>query len=95
MEQILQKFLDIFDVAVVQDKSKEQLSVENLTMEADALLIIRLCEELLQITRELKETWVLGTMKVRKDESVDIQIDDAFNKFNALTEKISHFERVN
>lgn len=99
MEQLINKFLNIFEVAIISDKSKELQAIESLTIEADALTIIRLCEELLTITRGLKETWCLGTLKV-KQGNVSEDVDDgedlklAHEKFNELTAKIAQFEQT-
>ncbi|ODV69398.1 hypothetical protein HYPBUDRAFT_159308 [Hyphopichia burtonii NRRL Y-1933] len=97
VEQILQKFEDIFEVAIIQDKSREQLSVENLTIESDSALIIRLCEDLLSITRDLKEAWCLGTLKVTRNADEDKSEEEVravFDKFNELTERIAGFKDI-
>lgn len=97
---MINKFQNIFEVAVINDKSKELLAVESLTIEADALTIIRLCEELLTISRGLKETWCLGTLKVEngkenveQSEENDEDLAAVHAKFNQLTNKIAQFER--
>lgn len=89
IEQILQKFQDIFDMASVKDKSKELLSVESLTIESDAYMIIRLCEDLLTLTRGLKEVWCLGTMKVVETTSQEVDVELVKEKFNQLIDKIN------
>ncbi|CUM47668.1 uncharacterized protein AC631_03193 [Debaryomyces fabryi] len=96
IEQILQKFQDIFEVAIIQDKSKELLSVESLTIESNALMVIRLCEDLLTTTRTLKEAWCLGTVKVNFGDSTEEPYDTkaVFEKYNALTDKIAQFENM-
>lgn len=86
----------MFDKSIIQDKSRELLAVENLTLESDALTIIRLCKELLTITRGLRETWCLGTMKVTNqvnEKASDEEIQTVFKKFNELTDRISALER--
>ncbi|KAG7662426.1 uncharacterized protein J8A68_004074 [[Candida] subhashii] len=95
VEQLLQKFQDIFEVSINEDKPKELLSVESLTIESDAIHIIRLCEDLLSISRSLKETWCLGTLKVTSTNDSKWQqgeIDHIFNQFNVLTDRIAQFE---
>lgn len=90
IEQILQKFQDIFDVANVEDKSKELLAVESLTIESDAFMIIRLCEDMLTMTRGLKEVWCLGTMRVEEgDVSETIDVAKVHEKFNQLIDTIN------
>lgn len=97
MYQILEKFQEMFDKSIIQDKSRELLAVENLTLESDALTIIRLCKDLLTITRGLRETWCLGTMKVNPDEKTkqasEEEVQAVFKKFNELTDRISALER--
>ncbi|KAK6457560.1 mediator complex, subunit Med22 [Scheffersomyces xylosifermentans] len=95
VEQMLQKFQDIFEVAINQEKPKELLAVESLTIESDALTIIRLCQDLLSISRSLKETWCLGTLKVNEKSDITWEKDEVnkvFDQFNALTDRIAQFE---
>lgn len=70
--------------------------MESLTIESDALMIIRLCEDLLTITRTLKEAWCLGTVKVNSSDGIEESQDTRaiFDKYNALTEKIAQFENT-
>lgn len=87
----------MFDNAIIEEKPKEVLAVENVTLESDALTIIRLCKELLGITRGLKETWCLGTIKVTKDTSTkesDEVGQDIFLKFNELTDRVASLDRL-
>lgn len=87
----------MFDKAIIQDKSRELLAVENLTLESDAQTIIRLCKDLLTITRGLRETWCLGTMKVSAGEDKEVSPEETkavFDKFNELTEKIAALEKA-
>lgn len=65
VEQLLLKFQDIFEVLKNDNKPKELLAVESLTIENNAIQIIRLCQDMLSILRSLKETWILQTLKVR------------------------------
>lgn len=91
VENLLSKFQDIFDVGVIQDKSKELLAVESLAIETDALSIIKFCEEFLNITRGLKESWCLDSIKVNAVENKTLQqeeINYIFGKFNQLTDRI-------
>lgn len=94
---MINKFQNIFEVATINDKSKELLAVESLTMEADAQTIIRLCEDLLTITRGLKETWCVGTLKVNNEKQNVDDVEDlklVHEKFNELTDRISQFEQI-
>lgn len=93
VEQILAKFQNIFDILINTDKTREQLAVELLTIELDALAIIRFCEDLLNISRGLKEQWVLGSMKVDTEkDTYEVDTEKVFRQFNQLTEEITKFE---
>ncbi|CCG22721.1 hypothetical protein CORT_0B10170 [Candida orthopsilosis Co 90-125] len=65
VEQILLKFQNILEVLTNDSKPKELLSIESLTIESDAIQIIRYSQDLLSISRSLKESWVLGSLKVK------------------------------
>ncbi|KAI3405344.2 hypothetical protein KGF56_001841 [Candida oxycetoniae] len=103
VEQLLVKFQDVFEVLKNDAKPKEVLAVESLTIENNAIQIIRLCQDMLSISRSLKETWILQTLKVSKDEEEEnisirsrkwnkSETDDVFQMFNELSEKIAKFE---
>lgn len=90
--QILEKFQELFDKTIIQGKSKEVLATETITLESDTLTIIRLCKDLLAITRGLRETWCLGTMKVTTEQETDMseeQIHQIYQQFNQLTDRIA------
>lgn len=77
---------------MVEDKSKELLSVESLAIESDALSIIRFCEDLLAITKGLRESWCLDSIKVNPSEDKQLEqeeINYIFSKFNQLTDRIA------
>ncbi len=94
VEQLTAKFQNIFEAAVIGDKSKELLAMEALTIEADALAIVRLCEELLTTTRGLRETWCLGTLAVRRDAGEEMgDMARLHQQFNDLTDNIALFEQ--
>lgn len=95
--QILEKFQELFDKTIILDKSKELLAVENLTLESDTMTIIRLCRDLLAITRGLRETWCLGTVKVSPEENLDFSEKEMrliYDEFNLLTDRIAELGQL-
>ncbi|KAI5962826.1 hypothetical protein KGF57_001395 [Candida theae] len=69
VEQILLKFQNILEVLTNDQKPKELLSIESLTIESNAIQIIRFSQDLLSISRSLKESWILSSVKVKgRDE---------------------------
>ncbi|CAI5757665.1 unnamed protein product [Candida verbasci] len=98
VEQILIKFNDILQTFINEEKPKELLSIESISIENNAIQIIRLCQDLLNISRQLKEIWVLNSIKINDDEKLkmtDDEVKDIFKKFNLLTDKIAQFEDGN
>ncbi|KAI5955776.1 hypothetical protein KGF54_001278 [Candida jiufengensis] len=105
IEQLLTKFQDIFENLKNDTKPKELLSIESLAIENNANQIIRLCQDLLSISRNIKETWILSSLKVENGISEDTNkskskslfndeenVDKVFKLFNELTENIAKFE---
>ena len=75
VEQILVKFQNILEVLANDTKPKELLSIESLTIESDAIQIIRFSQDLLSILRSLKESWVLSSVKVKKNDERGVETD--------------------
>ncbi|GEQ69404.1 hypothetical protein JCM33374_g3076 [Metschnikowia sp. JCM 33374] len=82
---------------MIEEKPKELLAVENAAMEFDASTIIRLCKDLLGITRGLRETWCLESIKVQPNDETKKKADneavkEVFDKFNQLIDRIAALE---
>ncbi|KAL6453900.1 SRB6 Mediator of RNA polymerase II transcription subunit 22 [Candida maltosa Xu316] len=94
IETIILKFTNIFENLQNENKTTEVLSMESLTMENNCVQIIRLCQDLISISRNLKEVWVLNSIKVTQEKSdwKQDEINAIFNQFNTLTNKIAEFE---
>lgn len=97
IELILEKFEELFDKTIIQGKSKELLAVENISLESDTLTIIRLCKDLLAITRGLRETWCLGTMKVTEQQLEQVsetELKKVYDDFNQLMDRIADLGKL-
>lgn len=94
IETIIVKFTNIFENLQDANKTTEILSTESLAMENNCIQIIRLCQDLISISRNLKEIWVLNSIKVTQEkfEWKQEEIDTMFTQFNLLTDKIAEFE---
>ncbi|GME67776.1 unnamed protein product [[Candida] boidinii] len=81
VEVLLQKFHDIVELSLILDKSEETLAVETLQIESNTTSIIKVAEELLTITRSLKEAWTLGQVpKSNLTHDYDSEIVDPNEK---------------
>lgn len=96
IETIILKFTNIFENLQNANKTNEILAMESVTMENNCIQIIRLCQDLISISRSLKEIWVLNSIKVtqEKPEWKQEEINSLFIQFNLLTDKIAQFEMV-
>lgn len=88
----------MFDKAIIQEKSKELLAVENVALESDALTIIRLCRDLLAVTRGLRETWCLESIKVTAYDNANKESEEQMahvtEGFNNLIDRIAAVEKT-
>ncbi|ODV86356.1 hypothetical protein CANARDRAFT_22252 [[Candida] arabinofermentans NRRL YB-2248] len=95
VELMLQKFHDIIELSSVLDKSQETLAIESLQIESNTSTIIRLAEELLSITRMLKESWILGQVPTisghegETTEAKDEQDLELYFKVNQLLDNVA------
>ncbi|GME73386.1 unnamed protein product [Ambrosiozyma monospora] len=64
IENILTKIQDILNLSTITEKSLELQTIETLQIESNTWTIIRLVDELLGLTRTLKENWILGYVPV-------------------------------
>ncbi|GME88482.1 unnamed protein product [[Candida] boidinii] len=81
VEVLLQKFHDIVELSLILNKSEETLAVETLQIESNTTSIIKVAEELLTITRSLKEAWILGQVpKSNLTHDYDSEIVDSNDK---------------
>lgn len=65
----------------ILNKSEETLAVETLQIESNTTSIIKVAEELLTITRSLKEAWILGQVpKSNLTHDYDSEIVDPNEK---------------
>ncbi|CDK27757.1 unnamed protein product [Kuraishia capsulata CBS 1993] len=86
-ELMTQKFQNILDLSSILDKSQGTLAIETLQIEADSSTIIRLTEELLSISRTLKESWILGQLPQIEVDKVQ---EGLYDKMNLLLDSITY-----
>lgn len=62
-EQLNSKFTDIVNSAKVSSKDKSALAMETYLVEESTSAMVRSLEDLLFVTRSLKEAWILGQIR--------------------------------
>lgn len=91
-EQLTSKFSDIVSSAKISSKDKSALAMETYLVEESTSAMVRSLEDLLFVTRSLKEAWILGQIRPavnRGDDSGDGQLaDDLLGKIEDSEDKI-------
>lgn len=89
IQLILTKFNEIIELLKLENKDLEVQSVEAIQIQSDSLVIVRLVEELLNLTKSIKEKWILGQAH---HASKDILSDNNYQiylKLNSLLSDIT------
>lgn len=76
----------------IEGKPEETLAVETLQIESDAAMIIRLAEELLTVSRTIKETWILGQLLL-DDREMELIEEEMTAKVGGLVERVLQLEQ--
>ncbi|TID30976.1 hypothetical protein CANINC_000422 [Pichia inconspicua] len=88
IQLVLTKFQEILALLTLHDKTLEVHATESLQIENNAHTIVRLVEELLTLTRTLKEKWILGQLP--KEEGLkDVNNYELYLRINSLLNDIT------
>ncbi|KAI6715264.1 hypothetical protein JHW43_002241 [Diplocarpon mali] len=90
---LLTRFKTLVTLAAepVQDgdaATKEVAAAHALQMEVESSLLVRAAEDLLQLTRELKELWLFGPLRGIKEGEGEGQMDEDSKRVGELVEGI-------
>ena len=90
IQQIVTKFNETLELLRLNNKSIEVQAVESIQIQSNTQTIIRLITELLELTKTLKEKWILGQVypmddDLLKDQEKSVKL---YNQINNLLERI-------
>ena len=90
IQQIVTKFNETLELLKLNNKSLEVQAVESIQIQSNTQTIIRLITELLELTKTLKEKWILGQVypmddDLLKDQEKSVKL---YNQINNLLERI-------
>lgn len=90
IQQIVTKFNETLELLKLNNKSLEVQAVESIQIQSNTQTIIRLITELLELTKTLKEKWILGQVypmddDLLKDQEKSVKL---YNEINNLLERI-------
>ncbi|CAN6616768.1 mediator of RNA polymerase II transcription subunit 22 [Trichomonascus vanleenenianus] len=87
-EQLLTKFSEIVTLSSNSGKDRGTIASESMQIETNASTIVRAAEDLLFVTRSLKEAWILGQIKPTQDDEAERDGDDKHDQGNKLLDAI-------
>ncbi|KAK2743012.1 hypothetical protein FQN57_004968 [Myotisia sp. PD_48] len=71
--QLLQRFENIMAVATVDNPSLTSSAIETYQLDVESTALIRAAEDLLSLTRTMKETWLFGKLDTLGEDERDTQ----------------------
>ncbi|KZZ95230.1 hypothetical protein AAP_01718 [Ascosphaera apis ARSEF 7405] len=96
--QLLQRFENIMAAATVENTSHTSTAIETYQLDVESTALIRAAEDILVITRMMKEAWLFGKLETLKEDERDVQrrekleediqaVKNAIEKANILEKK--------
>ncbi|KAJ5737145.1 uncharacterized protein N7483_002270 [Penicillium malachiteum] len=73
ISQLLQRFENIMATATVQNPSYTSTAVETYQLDVESTALIRAAEDILALTRTMKETWLFGKLDTLGEDERDVE----------------------
>ncbi|KAJ5684568.1 surfeit locus protein 5 subunit 22 of mediator complex-domain-containing protein [Penicillium maclennaniae] len=73
ISQLLQRFENIMATATVNNPSYTATAVETYQLDVESTALIRAAEDILALTRTMKETWLFGKLDTLGENDRDVQ----------------------
>ncbi|OJJ50558.1 hypothetical protein ASPZODRAFT_11426 [Penicilliopsis zonata CBS 506.65] len=73
VSQLLQRFENIMATATVDNSSHASTAVETYQLDVESTALIRAAEDILALTRMMKETWLFGKLDTLGEDERDIK----------------------
>ncbi|KAJ5921162.1 hypothetical protein N7466_009488 [Penicillium verhagenii] len=73
ISQLLQRFENIMATATVDNPSYTSTAVETYQLDVESTALIRAAEDILALTRTMKETWLFGKLDTLGEDARDVQ----------------------
>ncbi|KAK2875409.1 hypothetical protein FQN49_001607 [Arthroderma sp. PD_2] len=78
--QLLQRFENIMAAATVDNPSRTSSAIESYQLDVESTALIRVAEDILSLTRTLKETWLFGKLETLGEDERDTQRREQLEK---------------
>ncbi|RJE25080.1 hypothetical protein PHISCL_02615 [Aspergillus sclerotialis] len=73
ISQLLQRFENIMATATVENTNHTSTSVETYQVDVESSALIRAAEDILSLTRTMKETWLFGKLDTLGEDERDVK----------------------
>ncbi|CAL5875192.1 uncharacterized protein PFLUO_LOCUS9496 [Penicillium psychrofluorescens] len=80
ISQLLQRFENIMATATVDNQSYTSTAVETYQLDVESTALIRAAEDILALTRTMKETWLFGKLDTLGEDERDVQRREKLEK---------------
>ncbi|PGH29843.1 hypothetical protein GX50_07391 [[Emmonsia] crescens] len=71
--QLLQRFENIMATATIDNTSFTSTAIETYQLDVESTALIRAAEDILSLTRSMKETWLFGKLDTLGEDERDVQ----------------------
>ncbi|KAK1139545.1 hypothetical protein N8T08_000685 [Aspergillus melleus] len=73
VSQLLQRFENIMATATVESTSHTSTAVETYQLDVESTALVRAAEDILSLTRTMKETWLFGKLDTLGEDEADVK----------------------
>ncbi|KAI9038022.1 uncharacterized protein KD926_011360 [Aspergillus affinis] len=73
VSQLLQRFENIMATATVESTSHTATAVETYQLDVESTALVRAAEDILSLTRTMKETWLFGKLDTLGEDETDVR----------------------
>ncbi|KAJ5657767.1 uncharacterized protein N7484_001416 [Penicillium longicatenatum] len=87
ISQLLQRYENIMATATVENPSHTATAVETYQIDVESTALIRAAEDLLSLTRTMKEMWLFGKLDTIGEDERDVERREKLDKDVLAVEK--------
>ncbi|KAJ5171883.1 hypothetical protein N7492_004476 [Penicillium capsulatum] len=88
ISQLLQRFENIMATATAENPSYASTAVETYQLDVESTALVRAAEDILALTRTMKETWLFGKLDTLGENERDVQRREELEKNVQAVQKV-------
>ncbi|KAI9369603.1 mediator complex, subunit Med22 [Aspergillus egyptiacus] len=88
ISQLLQRFENIMATATVESTSHTTTAVETYQLDVESTALIRAAEDILSLTRIMKETWLFGKLDTLGEDESETKRREQLERDAAVLQKV-------